>query len=48
MSHHDLKRLFSENENCDAKMIIPTNSEAYRNRNRVVQEWHIFVGQPGS
>ena len=28
-----LKSYFSENENCDAKMIIPINSESYRKRN---------------
>ena len=35
MSHHDFNSYFSENENCEAIKIIPTNGESYRNRNMI-------------
>jgi len=37
----EMSHFFSANTNCDAKMIIPTNSESYRNRN-VCQIWFLF------
>lgn len=33
---------FSENESCDAKMIIPTNDESYRNRNVCQNNRHMI------